>query len=100
MPKWLQKTQMSQSPSKTVPDSDTSEEKTIDPRYVTSVEERQYGTIKGSAIATKIVLSHSHAQANPIVERGLACRTRIKKLPKGKAVDKSTQTSQKDKGTK
>ena len=33
------------SPNKTVPDSDTSEEETNDPRYVTSVEERQYGTI-------------------------------------------------------
>ena len=88
------------SPSKTPPDSDTSEEETIDLRYVMSVEERQYGTIKGSAITTKIVSSHAHAQANPTVERGLACRTRIKKLPKHKAVDKSTQTSKKDKDAK
>ena len=53
------------SPNKTPPDSDTSEEETIDPRYVTSVEERQYSAIKGSAIATKIALIHSHAQPNP-----------------------------------
>ena len=83
-----------------MPDNDTSEEETIDPRYVTSVEERQYGTIKGSAIATEIALSHSCAQVNPTVERGLACRTRTKKLPTDKAVDKSTQASKKDKDTK
>ena len=59
------------SPNKTLPDSDISEEETIDPRYVILVEERQYSTIKGSAIATKIALSHSHAQENPTVERGL-----------------------------
>ena len=67
-------------PSKTEPDSDTSEEDTIDPRYVTSIKERQYSTIKGSAIASKIFLSHSCAQANPTFEKGPACRTRIKKL--------------------
>ena len=83
------------SPSKTPPDSDTSEEETIDPSYITLVEERQYSTIKGSAIATKIAISHSHAQASPTVERGPACRTRIKKLPKDKAVDKSTQSLRK-----
>ena len=88
------------SPNETVPDCDTSEEETIDPRYITSVKERQYSTIKSSAIVTKIALSHSHAQANPPVERGPAHRTRIKKLPKDKAVDKSTQTSKKDKDTK
>ena len=52
------------SPNKTLPDSDTSEEEIIDPRYVTSVGGRQYSTIKGSAVATKIALSHSHAQTN------------------------------------
>ena len=88
------------SPNKALPDSETSEEETIDPRFVTSVEERQYGTVKGSAIDTKIALSHSGAQPNPTVERGLAHRTRIKKLPEDKAVDKSTQTSKKDKDTK
>ena len=87
-------------PTKTEPDSDTSEEDTIDPRYVTSIKERQYSTIKGSAIASKIFLSHSCAQANPTFEKGPACRTRIKKLAKDKAVDKFTQTSKKDKDTK
>ena len=57
--------------NKTVPDSDTFEEETIDPRYVTSVEERQYGSIKHSAIATKTALIYSCAQANPTVETRL-----------------------------
>ena len=35
-----------------------------------SVEERQYNTIPGSAIATHIALSYSRVQANPTVERG------------------------------
>ena len=98
MPKWQQKEpNKSKSPNKTLPDNDTSEKETIDPRYVTLVEERQYSTI-----ATKIALSNSCAQVNPTVERGLAHRTRIKKLPKDKAVDKSTQTqtSKKDKDAK
>ena len=67
---------------------------------MTSVEERHYCTIKGSAVATKMALSHSHAQANPTVERGPAHHTTTRQLPKDKAVDKSTQTSKKDKESK
>ena len=59
----------------------------------TSEEERHYRTICGSALATQIALSHSRTQTNPTVERGPSHKIRIKQLPKGKAEDKSTQTS-------
>ena len=55
--------------SKYLSDSD-SDDNDIDPRLKTSIEERQYNTIPGSAIATQIALSHSRAQVNPTVERG------------------------------
>ena len=55
-------------PSKSLTDSDTSDDNDINPRLRTSAEEREYGTIPGSAIATHIALSHSMAQANPTVE--------------------------------
>ena len=48
-------------------DSDNNE---INPRLKTSIEERQYNTIPGSAIATHIALSYLRAQVNPTVERG------------------------------
>ena len=48
----------------------TSDDNEINPKLKTSVEERQYNTIPGSAIATHIALSYSRAQANPTVERG------------------------------
>ena len=63
----------------------------------TSPEERLYNTVKGSAQATQVVLAHTMAQCNPTVERGLAKQPRIKKLPKGQAADKLTQTKEKDK---
>ena len=56
-------------------------------------EERHYGTIHGSALATQIAIRHSRAQANPTVKRGPEHKVRIKKLPKDKANDKLTQTS-------
>ena len=65
-----------------------------------SQEERHYGTIHGSALATQIALSHSRAQTNPMVKRGPSRKVRFKKLPKDKAEDKSTQTSKKTKQTK
>ena len=80
-------------PTKQLSDSDTSDEEQVNPTLRTSEEERHYGTIHGSALATKIALSHSMAQANPTVKRGPSCKVRIKKLPKEKAVDKLTQTS-------
>ena len=76
------------SPNKQSSDSDEQ----INLVLKTSVEERHYGTIPGSALATQIALSHSRAQANPTVERGPSHKVRVKKLPKEKAEDKSTQT--------
>ena len=58
------------SQSKYLSDSDSSDDNEINPRLNTSVEEKQYNTIPGSAIATCIALSYSRAQANPTVERG------------------------------
>ena len=55
-------------PNKSLTDSDTSHDNDIKPRLTTSVEEREYGTIPGSAISTHIALTHSTAQANPTVE--------------------------------
>ena len=57
------------SQSKYLSDSDSSDDNEINPRLKTSIEERQYNTIPGSAIATRISLSYSRAQANPTVER-------------------------------
>ena len=81
--------------TKQLSDTDTSDEEQINPVLKTSVEERHYGTIPGSSLATQIVLSHSRAQANPTVERGPSHKVRVKKLPKEKAEDKSTQTENK-----
>ena len=78
-------------------DSDTPDE--ADPRLRTSKEERSYGTIRGSAQATQVALSHSRAQTNPTVERGPPRRPKIKKLPKDKAAEKGTQTKDKEKQT-
>ena len=61
----------------------------------TSPEERLYHTIKGSAQATQVALAHTTAQCNPTVKRGLAKQPKIKKLPKGKAADKTTQMNEK-----
>ena len=58
------------SPSKYLSDSDSSDDNEKNPRLNTSVEERQYDTIPGSAITTHIALSYSKAQANPTIERG------------------------------
>ena len=81
------------SPTKELSDSDTLEEEEVNPILRTSEEERHYGTIDGSALATQMALSHSRVQANPMVESGPGCKVRIKKLPKEKAPDKSTETS-------
>ena len=54
--------------SKSLTDSDTSDDTKVNPRFKTSVEERQYNTIPGSVMVTCIALSHSRVQANPIVE--------------------------------
>ena len=66
-------------PTKQLGDTDTSDEEQINPVLKTSEEERNYGTIPNSALATQIVLSHSRAKANPTVERGPSHKVRIKK---------------------
>ena len=50
-----------------------------------------------TALATKAAFSHSRAQANSTVERGPSHKVRVKKLPKEKATDKSTQTEKQKK---
>ena len=83
-------------PSDHLSDSDSSEEETSQ-HLRTSPKERLYHTIKGSAQATQVALAHTMAQCNPTVKRGLAKWPKIKKLPKGQASDKLTQTKEKDK---
>ena len=63
----------------------------------TSQEERLYGTVKGSAQVTQVALAHSTVQCNPMVERGPPKQPKIKKLSKGQALEKVTQTKEKDK---
>ena len=83
-------------PSDYLSDSDSSEEETSQ-HLRTSPEKRLYNTVKGSAQATQAALADTTAQCNPTVERGPAKQPKIKKLPKGQASDKSTQTEEKDK---
>ena len=77
-------------------DSDTPDEE-ADLRLHTSEEERNYGTLRGSAQATQVALSHSRVQTNPTVERGPPRRPKIKKLSRDKAAEKGTQTKDKEK---
>ena len=69
----------------------------VNPHLRTSQEERVYGTIKGSVQATQVALSHTTVQCNPTVERGPPKQPKIKKLSKEQALDKTTQTKEKDK---
>ena len=72
--------------SKSLTDSDTSDDTEVNPRFKTSVEEREYNTIPGSAIATQIALSHSRTQANPTIEHGpLHWKVKVKKSSTDKA---------------
>ena len=75
-------------------DSNTPDEE-ADLRLRTSVEERNYGMIRGSSQATQVALSHSRVQTNPTIERGPPGRPKIKKLPRDKAAEKGTQTKDK-----
>ena len=84
-------------PNKQLSDSDTSDEEPINPILKTSVEERHYGTIPGSALAIQVALSHFRAKANPTVERGPSHKVRVKKLPEENTTDKSTQTKKQKK---
>ena len=84
--------------SKYVSDSDSSFDNEINPRLKTSVEERQYNTIPGSAIATHIALSYLRAQANPMVERGLPCeKVKVNQPSPQKTKDKGSEAQSKDK---
>ena len=77
-------------------DSETSEEE-VNLQLHTSEEERIYTMIKGSTQATQAVLSHTRVQSNPMVERGQLRQPKIKKLSKEWAVEKATQTKDKEK---
>ena len=86
------------SQSKYVSDSDSSDDNKINPRLKTSVEERQYNTIPGSAIATHIALSNSRVQANPTTERGPPCqKVKTNKPSAEKTKAETSSTSHKDK---
>ena len=75
-----------------------SDDNNIDPRLKTSIEERRYNTIPGSAIATQISLSHSRAQVNPTMERGPPRqKTKPKELTSDNKKTETTSTSHKDK---
>ena len=77
-------------------DSDTPDEE-VDQQLHMSEEERIYGTIRGSAQATQVALSHTRTQSNPTVERGPPQQPKIKKLSKDKAAEKATQMKDKEK---
>ena len=83
-------------PNDYLPDSDSSDKETSQ-HLCTSPEERLYHTVKGLAQAMQAALAHTMAQCNPTVERGPAKQPKIKKLPKGQASDKLTQTEEKEK---
>ena len=90
------KVQKTKAQSDYLSDSESSEEE-VNPHLHTSEEERIYGTIEGSAQATQAALSHTRVQSNPTVERGLPKQPKIKKLSKEQAVEKATQTKDKEK---
>ena len=77
-------------------DSDSSEDE-VSQHLRISQEERLYGTVKGSMQPTQVALSHTMVQCNPTVERGPPKQPKIKKISKGQASDKTTQTKEKDK---
>ena len=85
------------SQSKYLSDSDSNDNET-NPRLKTSIEERQYNTIPGSAIATCIALIYSRAQVNPTVERGPPCqKAKTNKPPAEQTKAETSSTSHKDK---
>ena len=84
--------------SKSLTDSDSSDDNEVNPRFRTSVEERQYNTILGSATATCIALSYSRVQANPTVERGPPHqKSKVNKPSTDKTKAKSSDTKHKAK---
>ena len=86
------------SQSKFLTDSDSSYDNEVNPRLKTSVEERQYNTIPGSAIATHTALSYSRVQVNPTVERGPPHeKVKVDKSSAEKTKAKASGTPHKDK---
>ena len=84
--------------SKSLTDSDSSDDNEVNPRFKTSVEERQYNTIPGSATATYVALSYSRAQTNPTVERGPPhWKSKAHKSSTDKTKAKTSDTEHKDK---
>ena len=85
------------SQSKSLTDSDSSDDNEVNPRFKTSTEERQY-IIPGSAIATHIALSYSRAQANSTVDRGPPHqKAKINKPSTEKMKAKTSDAQHKDK---
>ena len=78
-----------------ISDSNTSEDE-VSPHLCTSQEERLYGTVKGLVQATWAALAHTTVQCNPTVQRGPPRQPKIKKLSKDQALEKVTQTKNKD----
>ena len=83
---------------KSLMDSDTSDDTKVDPKFKTSVEERQYNTIPGSVTATRLALTYSRVQTNPTVERGQPqCKVKGKKSSTDKTKDKCSDPVHKGK---
>ena len=86
------------SQTKSLSDSDSSDDNNVDPQFKMSVEERQYNAIPGSAIATHIALSYSRAQVNPAVERGPPHqKVKVNKPSTQKTKAKDSEAQSKDK---
>ena len=84
--------------SKSLTDNDSSDDNEVNPRFKTSVEERQYNTIPGSATFTCIAPSYSRVQANPPVEQGLQCqKVKVNRPSMDKTKAKSSDTKHKGK---
>ena len=67
-----------------LPDDTSSSEEEPTPEHLkTTPEEKIYGTVPGSSIATTVALMHSKAQANSIIPR--CTKTRSKTFKKKKA---------------
>ena len=83
---------------KSLTDSDSSDDNEVDSQFKTSVEKIQYNTIPGSAIATRIALSYSKAQANPTIERGPSHqKVKVNKPSAQKTKAKDSEAQSKDK---
>ena len=75
-----------------------SDDNEINPRLKTSIEERQYNTIPGLAIATHIALSYSRAQGESNCrQRTTTIEVKTKKPSTEDTKAETTSTSHKDK---